>query len=309
MAYCLYQRNRHTDVVKHRIITTSEVPILKRPYRVSPEKQQFIEQEIKGILDKNIIRPSLSPWAAPVVLVLKKGGGRRFCVDFRGLNSKTYLDGYPMPQIHEILESLHGAAVFSTLDLKSGYWQVEMEPESIPKTAFTTASGLYEFLRLPFGLKNAAATFQRLMEIVLKDVRGKSCFVYIDDVVVYSKSEEEHLAHLREIFQCLSRAGLTLNLQKCNVMQKSLKFLGHVISVEGIKTDPAKVEAAATFPAPKSLKEVQRFLGLAGWYHRFIPQFSEKAAPLHSLKRKGATWTWTEDFECSFELIKHERSL
>ncbi len=296
----------HTDVVKHRIITTSEVPIRKKPYRVSVEKQQFIEQEIKVMLDKKIIRPSFSPWAAPVVLVLKKGGGQRFCIDFRGLNSKTYLDGYPMPQIHEILESLHGAAIFSTLDLKSGYWQVEMEPESIPKTAFTTSSGLYEFLRLPFGLKNSAATFQRLMELVLKDVRGKSCFVYIDDVVVYSKSEEEHLVHLRAVFQCLSRAGLTLNLQKCNLMQKSLTFLGHVISAEGIKTDPAKVEAVANFPVPKSLKEVQRFLGLAGWYHRYIPQFSDKVAPLHALKRKGATWTWTEECQSAFEVIKHE---
>ncbi len=171
------------------------------------------------MLDRKIIRPSFSPWAAPVVLVPKKGGGQRFCIDFRGLNSKTYLDGYPMLQIHEILESLHGAAIFSTLDLKSGYWQVEMEPESIPKTAFTTSSGLYEFLRLPFGLKNSAASFQRLMELVLKDVKGKSCFVYIDDVVVYSKSEEEHLVHLRAVFQCLSRVGLTLNLQKCNLMQ------------------------------------------------------------------------------------------
>ncbi len=192
-----------------------------------------------------------------MVLVPKKGGGRRFCIDFRGLNAKTYLDGYPMPQIPDILKSAHGAAVFSTLDLKSGYWQVEMEPESIHKTAFVTQSELYEFLRLPFGLKNSAASFQRLMEFMLKDLKGKMCFVYIDDIVVYSKTEKEHLNHLKEVLKCLSKAGLTLNLQKCNRMQKSLKFLGHVISAEGIKTDQDKVDSVANFPVPKSLKEVQ----------------------------------------------------
>jgi len=150
----------HTNIVKHRIITTNEVPIRRKAYRVSPEKQLFIDQEIKGMLDKKIIRPSTSPWAAPIVLVPKKGGGQRFCVDFRGLNSNTFLDAYRMPQIQDILESLHGAGIFSTLDLKSGYWQVELEPESISKTAFVTSSGLFEFLCLPFGLKNATASFQ-----------------------------------------------------------------------------------------------------------------------------------------------------
>lgn len=296
----------HTNIVKHRIITTNEVPIRRKAYRVSTEKQLFIDQEIKGMLDKKIIRPSTSPWAAPIVLVPKKGGGQRFCVDFRGLNSKTFLDAYPMPQIQDILESLHGAGIFSTLDLKSGYWQVEMEPESISKTAFVTSSGLFEFLRLPFGLKNAAASFQRLMELVLKDFRGKSCFVYIDDIVVYSRTEEEHLTHLQAIFHCLYKAGLTINLQKCNLMQKSLMFLGHVVSSDGIQTDPAKVEAVSKFPVPQCLKEVQRFLGLAGWYQRFINRFSEKAAPLHALKRKGATWSWTEECQKSFELIKQD---
>lgn len=296
----------HTSVVSHRIITTNEVPVRKKAYRVSQEKQAFIEQEIKSMLDKKIIQPSFSSWAAPVVLVPKKGGGQRFCIDYRGLNAKTYLDGYPMPQIHDILESVHGAAVFSTLDLKSGYWQVEVDPESIHKTAFVTQSGLYEFLRLPFGLKNSAASFQRLMEFVLKDQKGKNCFVYIDDIVVYSTSEQEHLNHLREVLQCLHKAGLTLNLQKCNLMQKSLKFLGHVLSVEGIKTDEDKVKAVNDFPVPKSLKEVQRFLGMAGWYQRFIPKFSEKVASLHALKKKGATWRWTEECQNSFELIKRE---
>lgn len=296
----------HTNLVKHRIITTDEVPIRKKSYKVSIGKQHLIETEIKEMLDKQIIRPSVSPWAAPVVVVPKKDGGSRFCVDYRGLNLKTYLDAYPMPQISDILESLYGAVVFSTLDLKSGYWQMEMEEDSIQKTAFVTSAGLYEFLRLPFGLKNSAASFQRLMDHVLRELKGKCCFVYIDDVVVYSRNETEHLQHLSLVFKCFHEAGLTLNLKKCNFIQRALTFLGHVVSGEGIKTDPSKVAAVSEFPVPQSLKDVQRFLGLAGWYHRFIPHFSEKAAPLHALKQKMATWIWTEQCQQSFETIKQD---
>lgn len=298
----------HSKLVKHRIITTDEVPVRKRAYRVSVPRQQFIDSEIQELLSKNIIRPSVSPWASPVVIVPKKGGDLRLCVDYRGLNTKTHLDGYPMPQIQEILESLHGASIFSTLDLKSGYWQLEMDPDSIHKTAFVTTTGQFEFLRLPFGLKNSAASFQRLMENVLKDIRAKCCFVYIDDIVVYSENEQEHLQHLDQVFNCLQQAGLTLNLKKCNLVQQSLTFLGHVVSSEGIKTDPSKVEAICDFPVPQSLKDLQRFLGLAGWYHRFIPNLSGKAAPLHSLKKKQAIWTWTEACQQSFEIIKQDLS-
>ncbi len=256
-----------SSIIKHRIITNDEVPVRKRPYKLSREKQQFVDAEIQGLLDKKIIRPSISPYASPVVVVPKKDGGSRLCVDYRGLNAKTHLDAYPMPQIQDILESLHGTTVFSTLDLKTGYWQMEMEPESIQKTAFVTSAGLFEFLRLPFGLKNAAASFQRLMEHVLRDLRGKCCLIYIDDVVIFSENEEKHLQHLNQVFSSLSNAGLTLNLRKCNFFQKSLTFLGHVISGEGVKTDPSKVSAVCDFPVPQSLKDLQRFIGLAGWYH------------------------------------------
>ncbi len=222
----------------------------KRAYKVSIDKQRFIDSEVKELLAKEIIRPSISPWASPVVVVPKKDGGSRLCVDYRGLNAKTRLDAYPMPQIQDILESLHGVNVFSTLDLKSGYWQVEMEKDSIQKTAFVTSAGLFEFLRLPFGLKNAAASFQRLMEHVLRELKGKCCLVYIDDVVVFSQSEEEHLHHLSQFFHCFHDAGLTLNLNKFNLIQKSLTFLGHIVSGDGIKTDPTKVAAVKSFPVP-----------------------------------------------------------
>ncbi len=295
-----------SSIIKHRIITNDEVPVRKRPYKLSREKQQFVDAEIQGLLDKKIIRPSISPYASPVVVVPKKDGGSRLCVDYRGLNAKTHLDAYPMPQIQDILESLHGTTVFSTLDLKTGYWQMEMEPESIQKTAFVTSAGLFEFLRLPFGLKNAAASFQRLMEHVLRDLRGKCCLIYIDDVVIFSENEEKHLQHLNQVFSCLSNAGLTLNLRKCNFFQKSLTFLGHVISGEGVKTDPSKVSAVCDFPVPQSLKDLQRFIGLAGWYHRFIPKFSEKAVSLHALKQKNATWVWTDECQTAFDTIKQD---
>lgn len=149
-------------------------------------------------------------------------------------------------------------------------------------------------MRLPFGLKNAAASFQRLMEHVLRELKGRCCLVYIDDVVVYSQNELEHMQHLKQVFKCLHDAGLTLNLKKCNFIQRALTFLGHIVSGDGIKTDPSKVAAVNEFPVPQSLKDVQRFLSLAGWYHRFIPHFSEKAASLHALKQKKATWIWTE---------------
>lgn len=211
-----------------------------------------------------------------------------------------------MPQIQEILELFHGATVFSTLDLRSGYWQLEMEEDSIQKTAFVTSAGLFEFLRLPFGLKNSAASFQRLMETVLRDLKGKCCLVYIDDVVVYSKNEEEHIYDLTQVFHCLHNARLTLDLGKCNFMQRNITYLGHIISADGVKTDPNKVSAINNFPTPQSLKDVQRFLGLAGWYHHFIPHFSTKAAPLHALKQKKSTWIWKEECQQAFNIIKQD---
>lgn len=220
----------HTGVIKHQIITTDPIPVRKKAYPVPMSKQQFIDDEVASMIARGIVRPSTSPWAAPVVLVPKKDGRMRFCVDYRALNAKTHLDGFPMPQIQDILESMYGASVFSTLDLRSGYWQVSMDDYSIHKTAFITKKGQYEFLRLPFGLKNAAAIFQRLMFTVLQDLIGQCCLVYIDDIVIYSKDVQEHLQNLKQVFVKLESAGLTLNLEKCSFLKRSLSFLGHVIS-------------------------------------------------------------------------------
>lgn len=294
-----------TNLIHHQIHTIDEIPVRKKAYPVPVNKQKFIDEEIARMLDKGIIRPSVSPWASPVVLVPKKDGSTRFCVDYRALNSKTPLDGFPMPQIQDILESLYGATIFSTLDLKSGYWQVKMDEDSIKKTAFVTKNAQYEFLRLPFGLRNAAATFQRLMNNVLRDYMGEFCFVYLDDIVVYSKTIQDHFQHLKLLFAKLQDSGLTLNLKKCSMLQRTITYLGHVVSEEGVRTEDTKIKAVQDFPVPKNLKEVQRFLGLASWYHRFISHFSERAAPLYALKGKNAIWNWTVECQNAFDDLKY----
>lgn len=300
---CTLQPGR-TDVLQHHLYITHPVPLKQRPYRMSPSKQAVVREQLEEMLKAGIVEPSHSAWASPVVLVPKKDGKMRFCVDYRKVNAITESDAYPLPNITEILESLSGASIFSTIDLNSGYWQVTMGPDSKPMTAFITPSGLYQFTVMPFGLKNAPATFQRLMETVLGELRGNICFVYIDDIIIYSPSMNQHFLDLQTVLHRLQTAGLTINLKKSKFCLQELTFLGHVVNIHGITTDLSKVEAIRAYPVPRNIKEVQRFLGLAGWYHRFVPNFSRIAEPINSLKKKGRAFHWSPQCQRAFEQLK-----
>ena len=218
------------------------------------------------MIQQNIVQPSNSSWASPVVLVKKKNGKMRFCVDYRKVNSVTKRDSYPLPRIDEILDSLEGSKWFTSLDLASGYWQVEMDPKDKEKTAFITTQGLFEFNVMPFGLMNAPGTFQRLMDRVLQEVKGKFVLVYLDDINIYSKTFEEHLEHLNDVFKRLRAAGLKLGQEKCSFCKSKLIFLGHTISSNGVVPDPAKIEKVQNFPIPRNITELRGFIGLASYY-------------------------------------------
>ena len=211
---------------------------------------------LNDMLDNGIIEPSTGPWASPNVLVRKKDGGVRFCID---LNQNTQKDAQPLPRIDETLDALDAACYFSTLDLVSGYWKVELHPKDKEKTAFVTLLGFYQFRVMPFGLCNAPATFQRLMERVLAGLQWSSCLLYHADIIIYSRSVEEHLTLLGEVFACLRKAGLKIKPSKCHLLQTSVCYLGHVVSAKGVETDPEKIRCIADWPIPSSLKDLQSF--------------------------------------------------
>jgi hypothetical protein len=263
-----------------------------------------VQELLSDMLDKDIIQPSSSPWASPIVLVKKKDGSFRFCVDYRKLNEVTHKDAYPLPRIDDTLNTLAGSQWFSTLDLLSGYWQVEVADKDRPKTAFCTTEGLFEFKVMPFGLCNAPATFQRLMDLVLAGLQWSHCLIYIDDVVILGRSFEEHLQHLQQVFDRLQQAGLKLKPRKCHFLQRKVNYLGHVVSNKGIAPDPAKIEKIASWPIPNSPKEVQQFLGLAGYYRRFIQDFAEVARPLHRLTERNRPFKWSTECQTAFDKLR-----
>lgn len=293
-----------THIVEHEIKTYNAEPIKQRPYRIAPSEAEFVKGEIQAMLDKGIIRESSSPWASPIVIVPKKNNKRRICIDYRKVNKVTEKDVYPLPVIDDILDSFQGAKWFSTLDLASGYWQVALKEKDKKKSAFITKFGLYEFNVMPFGLCNAPATFQRLMDKVMSRFIGKFVVVYLDDLTIYSKTFDDHVKHLQTIFNILRDAKLKLNKTKCSFFLPSIKFLGHEITREGILPDEEKIIKVKNFPTPHNLRTLRGFLGLASYYRKFIDQFSAVAKPLNKLLQKNVPYVWDKEQQQAFEQLK-----
>ena len=296
-----------TNLVEHTIKTLPDCkPIKLRPYRIPIAKREFAENEIKAMAEKGLIETSHSAWSAPAVLVPKRDGTTRFCIDYRKLNQVTIPDSHPLPRIDDTLDALGGSTWFSTLDLKSGFHQVSIAEEDRPKTAFSIpGSGLWQWRVLPFGLINSPSVFERLMERVFAGLTYLILLLYLDDIIVFSKTFEEHLANLKIILERLKAANLKLNPKKCSLLCTKVSFLGHEVSEEGISTDPAKVEAVRDWPQPKSATEVRQFVGLASYYRKFLPNFATICKPLHRLTEKNSSFIWNDQCQNAFDTIKH----
>ncbi|CAA0841948.1 Uncharacterized mitochondrial protein AtMg00860, partial [Striga hermonthica] len=279
-------------------------PVSKAPYRMAPKELQELKTQIQELLRLGFIRPSVSPWGAPVLFVKKKDGSMRMCIDYRDLNRLTIKNKYPLPRIDDLFDQLRGACVFSKIDLRSGYHQLKIKESDIAKTAFRTRYGHYEFVVMPFGLSNAPDVFMDLMNRIFHPYLDQFVIVFIDDILIYSKSQKEHEEHLRVVLETLRREKLYAKFSKCEFWLQRVSFLGHVITQAGIEVDPSKVSAVQNWSTPRSPSEVRSFLGLAGYYRRFIEGFSKIALPLSQLTRKSVKFEWTDRCEASFQELK-----
>lgn len=281
-------------------------PVVYRPYRMSFHEREKVRNIVEELLQNDIVQESQSNYASPVLLVKKKNGEARLCVDFRGLNSKTVKDKYPLPVIEDQISNLSGNVFFTTLDLASGYYQVPMANDSRHLTAFVTPDGHYEFKRMPFGLANAPAVFQRTMNKILGTRRFTTALAYMDDLLVPSKSVEEGFQRLEDILQLFQEAGLTLNLSKCRFFDTQIDYLGYEISSEGVKPGERKIEAVRKFPTPRNVHEVRQFLGLSSYFRKFVKGFGEIAKPLTTLLKQNTPWQWTQLEEAAFQSLKQK---
>lgn len=299
-----------TNVIKHRIRTTDDLPCYTKSYRYPYCHKGEVQEQISKMLNQGIIRPSTSPWASPIWIVPKKEDASghkkwRLVVDYRKLNLKTIDDRYPIPNITEILDKLGRCQYFTTLDLASGFHQIEVHPDDIQKTAFSVEHGLYEFVRMPFGLKNAPATFQRVMDHVLRDLIGTCCLVYMDDIIIFSSSLQEHLTNLSRVLQALEKVNLKIQLDKSEFLKKEVAFLGHIVTDEGVKPNPSKIESIKKWPVPRNQKELKGFLGLLGYYRKFVRDFAKITKPLTAQLRNGENVEHTPQFLKTFETCKN----
>ena len=306
----------HCDKIKHRIDLTDEVPFKQPHRRIPPSMIDEVRQHLEQLLASGVIRKSKSPWCSNVVLVRKKNGKLRMCVDYRMLNKRTVKDSYALPRIEEVFDVLHGAKVFSSLDMKSGYHQVELEEEHKERTAFTVGPlGFYEYCKMPFGLSNSPATYQRLMEECLGDYNMKICIIYLDDIIIFGKDFEEHLERLDLVLTRLKECNLKLSAEKSYLMQERVRFLGHIVSASGVETDPEKCNKVKNWPIPTNADEVRSFVSFAGYYRRYVKDFSVIAKPLTDLlpptstkknkkKQSQKEWRWTEMEQTAFDNLK-----
>ena len=292
--------------VEHRVVENPHtVPPCFNAYRMSPAELKELKEQLDFLLLRGYIRKSNSPYGAPVLFAPKKDGKLRLCLDFRGLNNQTVKDKYPLPRDQDIFDQLQGAKYFSSLDALWGYWQIRMAEDSIAKTAVRTPLGSYEFLVMPFGLSNAPATFQRFMENVLHEHIAKFCMVYIDDIIIYSKTAEEHAEHIKLVLGALNKHAVKIKLQKCHFYQTRIEFLGHIISRRGIEPAKEKLIAISEWPTPRSVNEVQQFVGLGNYYRRHVEFFAGTASPLTSLKEEiPFEEQWNEGCDEAFRLLK-----
>ncbi|KAD2805401.1 hypothetical protein E3N88_38778 [Mikania micrantha] len=281
-------------------------PVAKSPYRLAPSEMQELSSQLQELLEKGFIRPSFSPWGAPVLFVKKKDGSFRMCIDYRELNKLTIKNRYPLPRIEDLFDQLQGATCFSKIDLRSGYHQLRVTDEDIPKTAFRTRYGHYEFVVMPFGLTNAPAVFMDLMNRVCRPYLDQFVIVFIDDILIYSKTEQEHEDQLKKVLELLRAEQLYAKFSKCEFWLKEVHFLGHVINKDGIHVDPAKIEAIKNWTTPSTPTEIRSFLGLAGYYRRFIANFSKIALPLTTLTQKSQAFIWGQKQEDAFQLLKQK---
>ena len=298
---------RRTDKLQHAITTETKHPIHSPARRMPAVHKEEVHQLIQDMLACNIIQPSTSPWASPVVIVRKKDGSARFCVNYRRLNAVTRKDAYLLPRIDDTLDTLSGSQWFSTLDLLSGYWQVEVAEEDRENTAFATQSGLFEFKVMPFGLCNAPATFQRLMDLVFAGVQWSHYLVYLDDIIVVRRSFHDHLQNLSVVLQRLKEANLRHKPAKCSFYKTQVSYLGHIVSRQGVAiTDVDKISKVSNWPTPTTISEVQKFLGLASYHRRFVKNYATIASPLHKLTERGRQFHYTSKCAAAFASLKQK---
>ena len=295
-----------TNLHYHRIETGDALPIKQRFYRHSPVARDEVDRQIKEMLENDIIEESTSPWHSPVVVVRKKNGQFRLAIDYRKINTLTPQMTFPLPRLDDVLDTIGEAKsqIFTSLDLASSFWQIPLDPATADRSSFITPKGIYQFKRVPYGLRNSATALSLVMSEVLRDLNWKICLLYVDDILILSKDFQTHLDHLSQVLERLRKANLTLKPEKCQFAKKSLTYLGHVITKDGVKVDPEKTKAVDTFPRPKNVKDVRSYLGMCNYYRRFVKNYAKIASPLNALLHKDTEFKWTEQCQKAFTTLK-----